>query len=168
MQGQVDGKGTDPCSDSNRVVLFKRDLNSPASCWSAPAQNTSSQHVGIENKCCMQHVRQYCKRLPTNCWRQTNRVWFLVVMGTPRRSALAFICIVLPIVWLSSREREEKNSKKSGNRGKQTRKSRTTHRCFSNWLSTRNKSPRQQVHKTLIHVLWQIMITRLSYLMKCT
>jgi hypothetical protein len=26
-------------------------------------------------------------------------VWFLVVMGTPRRSALAFICIDLPIRW---------------------------------------------------------------------
>ncbi len=29
----------------------------------------SSQRVGIENKCCMQHVWPYCKRLPTNCWQ---------------------------------------------------------------------------------------------------
>jgi hypothetical protein len=57
---------------------------------------------------------------------------------------------------------------KSGNRGKQTSESRITRGLFSNWSSTRNKLIRQQVHKTLIHVLWPIMITRLSYLLKFT
>ena len=56
------------------------------------------------------------------------------------------------------------NALSKQNRGKQTCESRTIHGCFSNWHFTRNKLLRRQVHKTLTHYPWPIMITRLSYL----